>query len=111
MSNNKYVIFEVIRSLQFSFAVIVRVIMYVTAIECPQIHWPVHGSRDGDQTEYPAQVMFTCFPGYEMQGIANISCQANGQWSHAVPTCTGKRHYLTHVDVHNFIINGSCKIA
>ena len=62
---------------------------YVTAVKCPQIWAPRHGSRDGDRNEYPAKVTFVCFPGYEMQGVAETSCQANGQWSNNVPTCTG----------------------
>ena len=61
----------------------------VTAVECPQIAAPRHGSRDGDRNKYPAKVTFVCFPGYEMQGVAETSCQANGQWSNDVPTCTG----------------------
>ena len=64
-------------------------IIFISVVECPAFKAPQHGSRDGDQVVYQTKVTFTCFPGYEMQGNNEITCQADGRWSGSVPTCFG----------------------
>ena len=35
-------------------------------------------------------ISFNCVPGYTLTGAAQITCQAGGGWSGAVPTCQRK---------------------
>ncbi|XP_035679036.1 IgGFc-binding protein-like [Branchiostoma floridae] len=60
-----------------------------TPIPCPLLTAPTDGALSpAGPYEYPNQVIFTCNPGYVLNGDATTTCQADGTWSNAVPTCT-----------------------
>ena len=63
-----------------------------TGIECPTIrvsrndHMTVRVSSryvDGTAT-------YTCYSGYEMDGLATSTCEATGAWSRSRPSCSRK---------------------
>ncbi|XP_041471170.1 macrophage mannose receptor 1-like [Lytechinus variegatus] len=54
---------------------------------------PTHGSRSpGDRSTYldGAVMRFHCDPGYDLLGNSEITCQPNGEWDNAKPSCTGE---------------------
>ncbi|KAI8484967.1 hypothetical protein Bbelb_373740, partial [Branchiostoma belcheri] len=58
-----------------------------TRVQCPALQPPTNGDSSGDN--YYQEVMsFTCNPGYEPDGSASLTCQADGTWSGSVPSCT-----------------------
>ncbi|XP_078685532.1 uncharacterized protein LOC144918544 [Branchiostoma floridae x Branchiostoma belcheri] len=49
---------------------------------------PANGNRDNNSNFTSGQtVRYTCMDGYQLWGTANITCQPNGTWSGATPTC------------------------
>ncbi|XP_067863040.1 CUB and sushi domain-containing protein 2 [Heptranchias perlo] len=64
------------------------------AVTCPEIN-SVHVDHGnwkllyGNPNQYGAQVIIICDPGYSLQGLRVINCQANGTWSVAEqkPSC------------------------
>ncbi|XP_019622471.1 PREDICTED: E-selectin-like, partial [Branchiostoma belcheri] len=59
------------------------------AVQCPVLSAPANGTvSPTGAVSYPNGVTFTCNSGYVLNGTADTTCQANGTWSHPVPTCT-----------------------
>ncbi|XP_035694888.1 P-selectin-like [Branchiostoma floridae] len=54
---------------------------------CQRLSSPSHGQVTGGHA-YGDVTTFTCDTGYELQGDARRTCQANQQWSGAQPTCS-----------------------
>ncbi|XP_054017383.1 inactive serine protease PAMR1 [Dryobates pubescens] len=48
---------------------------------------PAHGTVEGDDFKYGAQVYFKCNAGYSLQGSRVASCQLDGIWSAPQPHC------------------------
>ncbi|XP_078666467.1 polycystin family receptor for egg jelly-like isoform X3 [Branchiostoma floridae x Branchiostoma belcheri] len=60
-----------------------------TPVQCPARAAPANGAvSPTGAVSYPNGVTFTCNPGYVLTGVATTTCQADGTWSHPVPTCT-----------------------
>ncbi|XP_035690034.1 P-selectin-like [Branchiostoma floridae] len=55
-------------------------------VQCPIQTPPDNGGMTGSNN-YQDIVQFTCNSGYEMTGVASITCQADGTWSNSAPTC------------------------
>ncbi|KAI8517822.1 hypothetical protein Bbelb_038390 [Branchiostoma belcheri] len=63
-----------------------------TAGQCWDPGVPTNGSRDNNSNFTSGQtVRYTCMDGYPLRGTANITCQPNGTWSGAAPTCGGNK--------------------
>ncbi|XP_019628637.1 PREDICTED: tolloid-like protein 2, partial [Branchiostoma belcheri] len=61
-----------------------------TAGQCWDPGVPANGNRDNNSNFTSGQtVRYTCMDGYPLRGAANITCQPNGTWSGATPTCGG----------------------
>ncbi|XP_066300830.1 E-selectin-like [Branchiostoma lanceolatum] len=58
-----------------------------TRVECSELQSPTHGDSMGDNY-YQDVMSFFCDSGYELDGLATITCQADGAWSGSVPSCT-----------------------
>ncbi|XP_066270970.1 uncharacterized protein [Branchiostoma lanceolatum] len=60
------------------------------AAQCPALAAPANGARTPatGATSYRNVVTFTCNPGYQLNGTARVTCQADVSWSNPVPTCT-----------------------
>eukprot|EP00117_Sycon_ciliatum_P048173 scpid2370/ scgid5761/ Sushi, von Willebrand factor type A, EGF and pentraxin domain-containing protein 1; CCP module-containing protein 22; Polydom; Selectin-like osteoblast-derived protein; Serologically defined breast cancer antigen NY-BR-38 len=57
-------------------------------VECGNPGAPAHGTRNGDAFNFGSSVAFICDPGYQLIGEQSILCQANGQWSSGIPSCS-----------------------
>ncbi|CAB4013691.1 Hypothetical predicted protein [Paramuricea clavata] len=62
-----------------------------TAVQCSWLRHPTNG-RIVAYSRYCGreQTEFICFPGYQLRGTRRITCQSDGSWSAASPTCVGK---------------------
>ncbi|XP_066289116.1 P-selectin-like [Branchiostoma lanceolatum] len=59
-------------------------------VQCSPPTAPENGalSPEGDTSyDYQDEVMFSCNQGYELDGAASVTCQADREWSAPVPTC------------------------
>ncbi|XP_019627140.1 PREDICTED: CUB and sushi domain-containing protein 3-like, partial [Branchiostoma belcheri] len=58
------------------------------AVQCPARAAPANGAvSPTGAVSYPNGVTFTCDSGYTLNGVATLTCQADGTWSNPVPTC------------------------
>ncbi|XP_078672529.1 P-selectin-like [Branchiostoma floridae x Branchiostoma belcheri] len=57
-----------------------------TRVQCPTVQSPTNGGSSGDNY-YQDVMSFTCDPGYELEGLASITCQADATWSGSAPSC------------------------
>ena len=39
---------------------------------------------------YESSALYTCLPGYDIDGSVNRTCLGNGSWSDAAPVCVPK---------------------
>ena len=53
-----------------------------------------NGWRTGYAFTYPNKVEYYCHDGFELQGSGYRVCQASGDWSDSLPSCTRKYDYL-----------------
>lgn len=60
------------------------------AITCGHPGNPTFGMTQGTQFNLNDAVRFVCNTGYVLQGAVKSACQANGQWSNALPRCKSK---------------------
>ncbi|CAH1270698.1 CSMD1 [Branchiostoma lanceolatum] len=61
-----------------------------TAVQCSPPTAPENGalsSEGATSYDYQDEVEFSCNQGYELDGAASVTCQADQQWSAPVPTC------------------------
>ena len=59
-------------------------------MDCGDPGTPTNGSRLLADTVYKSQVSYLCSHGFSLTGSQNRSCLSTGQWSNALPSCTGK---------------------
>ncbi|CAB4014841.1 sushi, von Willebrand factor type A, EGF and pentraxin domain-containing 1-like, partial [Paramuricea clavata] len=59
-----------------------------TAVRCSELHHPTNG-RIIAYSRYCGrkQTEFLCYSGYQLRGSRRITCQSDGSWSAASPTC------------------------
>jgi hypothetical protein len=65
--------------------------MFYLAVRCVTLRYPRYGriiSHSSYCGSKPTQ--FICNAGYQLVGSRRITCQSNGKWSAAIPTCVGK---------------------
>ncbi|XP_072444220.1 sushi, von Willebrand factor type A, EGF and pentraxin domain-containing protein 1 isoform X5 [Chiloscyllium punctatum] len=58
-----------------------------TARSCGIPGIPTNGTTEGTEFTFGEKVVYSCNKGYVLSGAAEISCLANGSWSHETPTC------------------------
>ena len=60
-------------------------------VDCNSPGEIIDGSQDQNtDTTYNSSITYQCDPGYNMIGGDTITCQSNGKWSGAIPTCNSK---------------------
>ncbi|XP_078660161.1 uncharacterized protein LOC144904888 [Branchiostoma floridae x Branchiostoma belcheri] len=59
-----------------------------TPVQCQTLTAPTNGALSTTATSYQTVVTFSCNSGYQLNGAAAATCQADGTWSNPVPTCT-----------------------
>ena len=58
-------------------------------IQCQKITAPVWSDHTGSLPRaYGSKVVFSCQAGFNLVGVASLTCQADGLWSAWVPACT-----------------------
>jgi hypothetical protein len=75
----------------FNHAWFTEISLLYLAIKCSVLSHPTNGRIIAysyfcgrKQTE------FICYSGYQLRGSRRVTCQSNGRWSAASPTCIGK---------------------
>ena len=48
---------------------------------------PEYGFAHGQQYWEGKHILFTCDPGYRLNGCSELRCSANGTWSGVRPSC------------------------
>lgn len=86
----------------------VAFLSHFQAINCGKLTLPEHGSVAGESTRYPNTITYSCEVGYEIEGPAVRSCQANGTWSENEAETSCKRKYQYDV---TFICRFSLRTA
>ena len=63
----------------------------ISGVTCDAIGDPEHGSLqyvgDSPQSMLNSIAVFTCDADYELDGVSDLVCLANGQWSADPPKC------------------------
>ena len=57
------------------------------AVHCTPLNPPQFGASDVDHFQTGGEALFTCSPGYELNGPSASTCEVDGTWSHPVPEC------------------------
>ncbi|XP_078575827.1 uncharacterized protein LOC144861701 [Branchiostoma floridae x Branchiostoma japonicum] len=60
----------------------------ISGVQCPALAVPDNGVLNGGNS-YQDVVQFTCNHGYQLIGDSSRTCQADGTWTGAAPTCIG----------------------
>ena len=78
-----------------------------TGIPCgkPAQHPYLH--THGEQHSYPANVNFSCDPGFILAGENTSQCLANGSWSRPSPSCVAVRCPVLEVPEHATLSSGN----
>eukprot|EP00058_Branchiostoma_floridae_P004385 XP_002589873.1 hypothetical protein BRAFLDRAFT_235843 [Branchiostoma floridae] len=64
-----------------------------TRVQCPALQSPTNGGSSG--SNYYQDVMsFTCDSGYELDGSATITCEADRTWTDSAPSCPRKNQFI-----------------
>ncbi|XP_078662291.1 sushi, von Willebrand factor type A, EGF and pentraxin domain-containing protein 1-like [Branchiostoma floridae x Branchiostoma belcheri] len=58
-----------------------------TVVECPVLTPPPNGAMEGSSNSFEDVVHFSCYPGYNLVGATNTTCQSDGTWGDNTPTC------------------------
>ena len=57
-------------------------------VDCGPLQHPPNGRvHVNSSTKFMSNATFSCLPGYDLQGNAIATCQADGQWSSSTPAC------------------------
>ena len=66
-------------------------LLFPTAIRCvhPPVA-PVHGRFNGTGLTFGSTLIYSCKPGYTLNGSSTLTCMANRQWSGKAPDCSRK---------------------
>ena len=75
---------------------------FCSAVECAAVRPPSHGSVSAEDRTYGNVAVFSCNPGFHMEGNSRRTCMADGRWSGAQPTCN--RECLRDIVVKNLYI-------
>lgn len=59
----------------------------LSVVMCRTPGAPAHGTVEGDDFKYGAQVYFKCNAGYSLKGSRVAYCQLDGIWSTHHPEC------------------------
>lgn len=80
--------------------------MTFLAITCGHPGNPTFGMTQGTQFNLNDAVRFVCNIGYVLQGAVKSTCQANGQWSNALPRCKSKYMLMLSVSPGGISLTG-----
>lgn len=61
------------------------------ATSCTVLPTPLHGHVDTQCLRKGCQAVFSCYPGYYLQGRTKVWCLGNQEWSSSSPVCVQKQ--------------------
>ena len=64
-------------------------------MKCPKLKSPLNGMMNASGFSFKDDVLFTCLPGYIMNGVARIWCRSTGLWTMDPPICERKLIFLS----------------
>ena len=72
-----------------------------TVVDCGNgtLNNPTDGQVSFTTTTFSSTATYSCNTGYNLQGVATRTCQADGIWSDSEPTCQSKHYYFIHLYV------------
>lgn len=56
-------------------------------VQCSPLYPPPYGHLDSSNFTFGSVVNFSCLPGFMLDGLLNLSCGANKNWTSLPPTC------------------------
>ncbi|KAJ7408534.1 hypothetical protein BTVI_59212 [Pitangus sulphuratus] len=56
-------------------------------VKCHNPGNPEHGRLNGDTHSVGSEVTFSCEEGFQLTGVAKLTCLESGEWSHPIPYC------------------------
>ncbi len=65
-------------------------------MDCGDPGTPTNGIKIGDNYGYEAIVYYECNNGYTLSGDSTRTCQVNGFWTGALPTCSSNQSMLLY---------------
>ena len=68
---------------------IIGLFMSLSAKECGPLDVPVNGTKSGNETTYPNEVIFSCDKGFNLRGSTKRMCTTEGIWSGVKTFCEG----------------------
>ncbi|XP_019631236.1 PREDICTED: receptor-type tyrosine-protein phosphatase alpha-like [Branchiostoma belcheri] len=77
-----------------------------TTVQCPMLRAPEHGTVTGGNA-YQDVVVYECNVGYQLIGHSRRTCQADGTWSGANPTCTAVQCPMLRAPEHGTVTGGN----
>jgi len=75
-------------------------VLLCAAVSCPHRSLSPHSRQVSDKTSWLSgeTVTYECERGFTLLGNLTSTCQADGSWSAAIPSCIGKIHINYYVD-------------
>ncbi|KAK3796935.1 hypothetical protein RRG08_032239 [Elysia crispata] len=56
-------------------------------IKCPSPTFPINGDVTFSSLTFGSRAVYSCMPGYRLEGVAHSECSRNGTWSSDSPSC------------------------
>ena len=76
----------------------------ITAIKCPDIPEPQHGSLGTYDVQYNSTAMLYCHDGYNLPGLirqTTLRCSESGEWTPSLTECIRMYHTVeTNIPLH-----------
>ena len=83
-----------------------------TAVTCDLLEAPENGQISKSGTVRGSTTTYSCFPGFQLIGVAVRTCLENGQWSDSAPFCRRKYSSANEMILLHFlsvgVANWSC---
>lgn len=81
------------------------------AVDCGQLDSPVNGRVLFVSTIFRATAIYSCTAGFELVGVAQRVCTADGVWSGVEPVCQRKKKYIQQLHlILRYIIDDSIDV-
>lgn len=56
-------------------------------MSCDPLENPTNGEVDLSGSTYQSTADYSCIVGYQLSGVALVTCEASGEWSDPPPQC------------------------
>ncbi|XP_015755016.1 PREDICTED: sushi, von Willebrand factor type A, EGF and pentraxin domain-containing protein 1-like isoform X3 [Acropora digitifera] len=80
---------------------------FCSAKDCGPLDVPVNGTKSGNETTYPNEVIFSCDDGFNLRGSTKRMCTAEGIWSGVKTFCDAKDCGLLKVPLNGSLVGSN----